>query len=102
MQVPQLTTVSIGIPRWALQSGEHGNGVQSWILKRCLPGQRAAASEWNKYFTEICERYGCINFQGICSNTRMRWPSFLFTLLVVGTKEYITEFHTFQRVETED
>jgi len=64
VQVPQLTTVSIEIPRWALQSGEHGNGVQSWILKRCLPGQRAAASEWHKYFTEICERYGCINFQG--------------------------------------
>ena len=64
LQVPQLTTVLIEIPKWALQQRAHGDGGRFWILKRCLPGQRAAAAEWNKFFIGVCERYNYENFQG--------------------------------------
>lgn len=97
MQVPQQTTVMIEIPRWTLQSGEHGDGVQFRILKRCIPGQRGAASGWNKYSTEICERYDYINFQGTIfkHKNEMAFISVrVDDLLVVGTKEYITKFHS--------
>ena len=96
LQVPQQTTVLIEIPKWAQQSGEHGSGMQFWILKRCLPGQRAAASEWNKYFTKICERHDYINFQGTIFKHKdeMAFISVhIDDLLVVGTKEYIMKFH---------
>ena len=50
LQVPQVTTVLIEIPVWATQAGKHVDGVRFWILKRRLPRQRAAASEWNNFF----------------------------------------------------
>jgi len=77
-------------------SGEHGDGMRFWILKRCLPGQRAAASEWNQFFTEVCERYGFINFRGTIFKHKeeMAFISVhIDDVWVVGTKEYINKFH---------
>ena len=77
-------------------SGEHGDGMRFWILKRCLPGQRAAASEWNQFFTEVCERYGFINFRGTIFKHKeeMAFISVhIDDVWVAGTKEYINKFH---------
>eukprot|EP00435_Cladocopium_sp_Y103_P019244 s76_g4.t1 len=96
LQVPQLATVLIEIPKWALQAGVHGGGSHFWILKRCLPGQRAAASEWNKFFIEVCERYGFQNFQGTIFKHKEELAYIsvhIDDLLVIGTKSFIHDFH---------
>ena len=64
LQVPQSSLVLIEIPLWALGQATHGQQKKFWVLKRCLPGQRVAASEWNKFFTEVCERHCYDSFQG--------------------------------------
>jgi len=35
-----------------------------WRLCKCLPGQRAAALEWNNHFAKLCEEYGFEAYQG--------------------------------------
>ena len=64
LRVPQSTMVLIEILASALGAGEYGDRGYLWVLKRCLPRQRAAESEWNKFFTEVCERYDYETFQG--------------------------------------
>eukprot|EP00435_Cladocopium_sp_Y103_P036470 s676_g9.t1 len=64
LQVPQSSIVLIEIPQWALPEGRVGSGKRFWVLKKCLPGQRVAASEWNKFFTDVCERRNFESFQG--------------------------------------
>lgn len=73
LQVPQTSLVLIEVPLWALRAGG-GEGKQFWVLKRCLPGQRVAASEWNKFFTEICERHQFESYQGTIFKHRNRRP----------------------------
>eukprot|EP00435_Cladocopium_sp_Y103_P065129 s634_g27.t1 len=50
------------------QMGYSSRWLWQWhgvlVLKRCLAGQRAAASEWNTFFIQVCERFGFLNFQG--------------------------------------
>eukprot|EP00435_Cladocopium_sp_Y103_P060628 s1055_g22.t1 len=96
LQVPQLATLLIEIPKWALQAGVHGGGSHFWTFKRCLPGQRAAASEWNKFFIEVC---GCDGFQNIQGTIFKHKEELAYIsvriddLLVVGTKSFINDFH---------
>ena len=71
--------------------------MRFWALKRCLPGERAAASEWNKFFIDVCERYGFINFQGTIFKHKeeMAFISVhIDDLLLVGTKEYINNLYS--------
>ena len=94
LQVPQRTTVLIEVPLWAQQ--EQGEKHQFWILRRCLPGQRAAASEWNQFFVEVCARHGFDNFQGTIFKHREQQAyisAHIDDLLVVGSKEFILGFH---------
>lgn len=94
LQVPQRTTVLIEVPLWAQQ--EQGEKHQFWILRRCLPGQHAAASEWNQFFVEVCARHGFDNFQGTIFKHREQQAyisAHIDDLLVVGSKEFILGFH---------
>ena len=94
LQVPQRTTVLIEVPLWAQQ--EQGESHQFWISRRCLPGQRAAASEWNQFFVEVCARHGFDNFQGTIFKHREQQAyisAHIDDLLVVGSKEFILGFH---------
>jgi hypothetical protein len=96
LQVPQSTMVLIEIPTWAVGAEGNGDQGQFWILKRCLPGQRAAASEWNKFFVEVCERYGYETFQGTIFKHRTERAYIsvhIDDLLVIGSKEHIRDFH---------
>eukprot|EP00435_Cladocopium_sp_Y103_P075973 s7_g71.t1 len=96
LQVPQLTTVVIEIPRWALQAADQAHAARFWIPKRFLPGQRAAASDWNKFFIEVCQRYDYENFQStiVKHKTLMSFISVhIVDLLVIGSKEHIENFH---------
>ena len=59
LMVPQSETVLIKISRWMKRIAKIGEGV-SWLLMRCLPGQRAAAREWCEYFRNILENLGFV------------------------------------------
>jgi hypothetical protein len=96
LQVPQTSLVLIEVPLWALRAGDCGEGKQFWVLKRCLPGQRVAASEWNKFFTEICESHHFENFQGTIFKHKKQMAyisAHIDDLLVVGSKKYINSFY---------
>ena len=95
LQVPQSSLVLIEVPLWALRASG-GEGRQFWVLKRCLPGQRVAASECNKFFTEICERHHFENFQGTIFKHKKQKAyisAHIDDLLVIGTKQYINSFY---------
>ena len=79
LQVPQSSLVLIEIPLWALGQATHGQQKKFWVLKRCLPGQRVAASEWNKFFTEVCERHCYDSFKEPSFVTRRSGHSFRHT-----------------------
>ena len=96
LQVPQSSLVLIEIPLWALGQAAHGQQKKFWALKRCLPGHRVAASEWNKFFTEVCERHCYDSFQGTIfrhKKVRAFLSSHIDDLLVVGPKDYIEKFY---------
>ena len=56
LMVPQTETVLIKISGWMKKLAKIGEGI-SWLLKRCLPGQRAAAREWCEYFHNVLENF---------------------------------------------
>jgi hypothetical protein len=96
LQVPQTPLVLIEVPLWALHSGEVGNGKRFWVLKRCLPGQRVAASEWNKFFTEICERHSFESFQGTIFRHKKQMAfisAHIDDLLIVDSKTFINNLY---------
>ena len=96
LQVPQTSLVLIEIPALALHAGEDGKGKRFWVLKRCLPGQRVAASEWNKFFAEICERQNFESFQGTIFKHRKQMAfisAHIDDLLIVGSKKFIKDFY---------
>jgi len=96
LQVPQTPLVLIEVPLWALHSGEVGNGKRFWVLKRCLPGQRVAASEWNKFFTEICERHSFESFQGTIFRHKKQMAfisAHIDDLLIVDSKKFINNLY---------
>ena len=84
--------VLIGITLWALRSGEVESCKRFWVLNRCLPWQRVAAFEWNKFFTEICDRHNFESFQGTISRHK-KLMAVISTrsddLLIVGSKNFI-------------
>ena len=96
LQVPQTSTVLIEIPLWAMHAGEFGGGKCFWILRKCLPGQRVAASEWNKFFIDVCTRHGYESYQGTIFKHKTEKAfisAHIDDLLVVGSKAYIKDFY---------
>lgn len=84
--------VLIGVTLWALRSGEVESCKRSWLLNRCLPWQRVAAFEWNKFFTEICDRHNFESFQRIVSRHKKLMvviSTRIDDLLIVGSKNFI-------------
>lgn len=62
------------------------------MLNRCLPWQRVAAFEWNKFFTEICDRQNLESFQGTVSRHKKLMAVIstrIDDLLIMGSKKLI-------------
>ena len=59
LMVLQTETVLIKISGWMKRIAKIGEGG-SWLLKRSLPGQKAAAREWYEYFRSILENLGLV------------------------------------------
>ena len=51
------------VPEWVREAVQDPT-LLYWKLCKCLPGQRAAALEWNKHFAKLCEEYGFEAYQG--------------------------------------
>lgn len=85
-------SVLIGVSLWALRSGEIESYKRVWVLNRCLPWQRVAAFEWNKFFTEICDRQNLESFQGTVSRHKKLMAVIstrIDDLLIMGSKKLI-------------
>lgn len=63
LQVPQRDFVIVQVPEWVREAVQDPT-LLYWRLCKCLPGQRAAALEWNKHFAKLCEDYGFEAYQG--------------------------------------
>eukprot|EP00439_Symbiodinium_sp_Y106_P022811 s2616_g2.t2 len=59
LQVPQQEEVLVTIPSWMKKVCNIGEGVV-WRLKRCLPGQRNAATRWYEHLRSILEKLGFV------------------------------------------
>ena len=57
LQVPQQEEVLVTISDWMKKACNIGEGIV-WRLKRCLPGQRNAATRWYEHLRSILERLG--------------------------------------------
>ena len=57
LQVPQQEEVLVTISDWMKKACNIGDGIV-WRLKRCLPGQRNAATRWYEHLRSILERLG--------------------------------------------
>ena len=57
LQVPQQEEVLVTISDWMKRAANIGEGIV-WRLKRCLPGQRNAATRWYEHLRSILERLG--------------------------------------------
>ena len=57
LQVPQQEEVLVTISAWMKKACNIGEGIV-WRLKRCLPGQRNAATRWYEHLRSILERLG--------------------------------------------
>ena len=57
LQVPQQEEVLVTISDWMKKAYNIGEGIV-WRLKRCLPGQRNAATRWYEHLRSILERLG--------------------------------------------
>ena len=57
LQVPQQEEVLVIISDWMKRACNIGEGIV-WRLKRCLPGQRNAATRWYEHLRSILERLG--------------------------------------------
>ena len=57
LQVPQQEEVLVTISDWMKKACNIGDGIV-WRLKRCLPGQRNAATRWYEHLRSIVERLG--------------------------------------------
>ena len=57
LQVPQQEEVLVKISDWMKRACNIGEGIV-WRLKRCLPGQRNAATRWYEHLRSILERLG--------------------------------------------
>ena len=59
LQVPQQEEVLVTISSWMKKARNVGEGIV-WRLKRCLPGQRNAASRWYEHLRSILEKLGFV------------------------------------------
>ena len=59
----------IKISEWTRKVMKIGEGI-SWVLKRCLPGQRAAARESYEHFRNILEELGFVCQQAFGTPSR--------------------------------
>ena len=57
LQVPQQEEVLVKISDWMKRACNIGEGIV-WRLKRCLPGQRNAATRWYEHLRSILDRLG--------------------------------------------
>ena len=57
LQVPQQEEVLVTISDWMKKACNIGEGIV-WRLKRCLPGQRNAATRWYEHLRSVLQRIG--------------------------------------------
>ena len=63
LMVSQKSYVVVQVPKWVqeiLQSPK----LHFWKLKKCLPGQRSAALEWNQFFSGLRAEFNYEAYQG--------------------------------------
>ena len=63
LQVMQKENVIVAVPNWVRVAAENIN-LMYWQLKKCLPGQRNAATRWNDHLTKLLEELNFEHMQG--------------------------------------
>ena len=80
---------------WMKRIAKIGEGV-SWLLRHCLPGQRAASREWYEYFRNILENLGFVFSKHLPALGKPKTKKFLISIHVddemLAGKEEPTEW----------
>ena len=62
LQVWQKENVVVSVPNWA-RVAANDISLMFWQLRKCLPGQRNAATRWNDHLTQLLEELNFVHMQ---------------------------------------
>eukprot|EP00435_Cladocopium_sp_Y103_P043647 s2238_g12.t1 len=71
LQVLQKEHVVVSVPNW-VKVAANDVSLMFWQLKKCLPGQRNAATRWNDHLTQLLDELNFENMQGTIFRHRER------------------------------
>ena len=71
LQVWQKENVVVSVPNWVRMAASDPSLV-FWQLRKCLPGQRNAATRWNDHLTQLLEELNFTHMQGTIFRHRER------------------------------
>ena len=62
LQVWQKENVVVSVPNW-VRVAANDISLMFWQLRKCLPGQRNAATRWNDHLTQLLEELNFVHMQ---------------------------------------
>ena len=63
LKVSPKSYVVVQVPKWVQEILQRPD-LHFWRLRKCLPGQRSAAPEWNQFFSGLCAEFNYEAYQG--------------------------------------